>query len=342
MKYITKVLIALISLSIFTHTIYADENTKNVEVVYNEPAIVTFICDNASTSIKVYQGELINEPPHYLIDGYIFAGWYDGEYKWDFKNDVVMDNLTLVAKYNHISGSIVNITNPETNGLHGWLDIDAESIPLSDKDIIDLEDGLRMNIELKVNLISNDEIDSEYKNILDNTTSDIKHNTIQYFSTDLIKTINGREDYILQTNNEYTVELQIPEDQRATNREYAIIEYRDGQCNVLYSGRPQDNWKLSFNTNITSTYVLTYKVVNNHKPVDEYDIPNTGVDGGIVIASGTNKIDNIQFIEIVVSINTLLILIVLYLIYRQSVNLNLHINDENIHKKRRKHEKKIN
>lgn len=339
MKYITKVLIALISLSFFAHTIYADENTKNVEVVYNEPAIVTFICDNASTSIKVYQGELINEPPHYLIDGYIFAGWYDGEYKWNFENDVVMDNLTLVAKYNHISGSVYNITDPSTNGLNGMLDINAESIPLTNKDIIDLEEGYSMNIELKIDILDSENIEDNEKIILQEEARKSNHNIINYFKTDLLKSINNRTEHILQTNDEYKITIQIPESQRATNREYSIIEILDGNAKTLYIGRPQDNWLLEFETKNMATYVLTYRVLPEHKDVDEYEIPHTGVDGGIVIASGTNNTKNTNN-TIVVLLMSIIILnlatlsaLIMYMI-KQNRLINEHIGDKEIHKKR--------
>lgn len=54
-------------------------------------------------SVTVKEGEKINEPNKpskaTLDEQYKFVGWFNGETKWDFGEDVVGENITLTAKW---------------------------------------------------------------------------------------------------------------------------------------------------------------------------------------------------------------------------------------------------
>ena len=334
-------MIIMVTLLTSFNYVFAENEIKTINITYVCPANIVFESESQRIEMQVRVGEKLSEPSHPLKEGYIFAGWYNGEHKWDFDNDVVANHMTLVAKYNHISGSVYNITEPSTNGLNGMLDINAESIPLTNSDITDLENEYSMNIELKIDIQDSENIDDNEKTILQEEARKINQNITNYFKTDLLKSINNRTEHILQTNDEYKITIQIPESQRATNREYSIIEILEGNAKTLYIGRPQDNWLLEFETKNMATYVLTYRVLPEHKAVDEYEIPHTGVDGGIVIASGTNNTKNTNN-TIVVLLMSIIILnlatlsaLIMYMI-KQNRLINEHIGDKEIHKKRRR------
>ncbi len=54
-------------------------------------------------SATVKSGEKIPEPPEPKKSNtkqqYVFKGWYIGDSKWDFKNEIVTGDITLTAKW---------------------------------------------------------------------------------------------------------------------------------------------------------------------------------------------------------------------------------------------------
>ena len=50
--------------------------------------------------------------------GYNFLGWYNGDVAWDFANDTVTEDVTLVAKWEQIECTVTYVTiNPDTEEL---------------------------------------------------------------------------------------------------------------------------------------------------------------------------------------------------------------------------------
>lgn len=78
--------------------VLADEAT--VPVIYAVSAKITLIDGDISSVVELDECGRINEPAHYLKDGYEFVGWMNVETgkMWDF-NDVVNTNMTLKAVY---------------------------------------------------------------------------------------------------------------------------------------------------------------------------------------------------------------------------------------------------
>lgn len=80
---------------------------------------VTFNADGGTltseASVEVKKGKKVSEPTAPTREGYTFAGWYNGETKYDFSSEVSSD-ITLVAKWTSTSGDETNkdITNPVT------------------------------------------------------------------------------------------------------------------------------------------------------------------------------------------------------------------------------------
>lgn len=78
--------------------VYADEAT--VPLTYAVSAKITLIDGDISSVVELDECGRINEPAHYLKDGYEFVGWMNVETgkMWNF-NDVVNTNMTLKAVY---------------------------------------------------------------------------------------------------------------------------------------------------------------------------------------------------------------------------------------------------
>lgn len=78
--------------------VLADEAT--VPVTYAVSARITLIDGDISSVVELDECGRINEPAHYLKDGYEFVGWMNVETgkMWNF-NDVVNTNMTLKAVY---------------------------------------------------------------------------------------------------------------------------------------------------------------------------------------------------------------------------------------------------
>ena len=78
--------------------VLADEAT--VPVMYAVSAKITLIDGDISSVVELDECGRINEPAHYLKDGYEFVGWMNVETgkMWNF-NDVVNTNMTLKAVY---------------------------------------------------------------------------------------------------------------------------------------------------------------------------------------------------------------------------------------------------
>lgn len=71
----------------------------------NDYLTVTFDSDGGDEVDPVFleYGEKVSKPtdPSKMngLEEYEFLGWYYGDKKWDFANDVVTENITLVAKW---------------------------------------------------------------------------------------------------------------------------------------------------------------------------------------------------------------------------------------------------
>lgn len=84
--------------------VYADEAT--VPLTYAVSAKITLIDGDISSVVELDECGRINEPAHYLKDGYEFVGWMNVETgkMWDF-NDVVNSNMTLKAVYRKLESA---------------------------------------------------------------------------------------------------------------------------------------------------------------------------------------------------------------------------------------------
>lgn len=104
-------------LSSISMPVLAEEAT--VPVMYAVSAKITLIDGDISSVVELDECGRINEPAHYLKDGYEFVGWMNVETgkMWNF-NDVVNTNMTLKAVYRKLetaSGSHAPSTSQSGN-----------------------------------------------------------------------------------------------------------------------------------------------------------------------------------------------------------------------------------
>lgn len=92
--------------------VLADEAT--VPVIYAVSAKITLIDGDISSVVELDECGRINEPAHYLKDGYEFVGWMNVETgkMWNF-NDVVNTNMTLKAVYRKLGSASVPQTSSQ-------------------------------------------------------------------------------------------------------------------------------------------------------------------------------------------------------------------------------------
>ena len=96
-KSILLLLIILPCLFVFTACGNKNDNNNKDTLTYN---VVFEVDGSVYDTKKVENGGKVPKPENPSKELYIFAGWYNGETKWDFDNDVVSGNLTLTAKFN--------------------------------------------------------------------------------------------------------------------------------------------------------------------------------------------------------------------------------------------------
>lgn len=106
--------------------VYADEAT--VPLTYAVSAKITLIDGDISSVVELDECGRINEPAHYLKEGYEFVGWMNVETgkMWNF-NDVVNTNMTLKAVYRKLESASVPQTpsSSQTANVNTSVDVDT-------------------------------------------------------------------------------------------------------------------------------------------------------------------------------------------------------------------------
>ncbi|MCF0240132.1 MAG: InlB B-repeat-containing protein, partial [Streptococcus gallolyticus] len=99
---------------------FTEDVTFNVEASNTAPLEKTVTFDSQGGSeieaVTVELGSAIEKPADPTKDGYVFAGWFldkecTPELEWDFENYVVEDDMTLYAKWNPATYTVVLNTN---------------------------------------------------------------------------------------------------------------------------------------------------------------------------------------------------------------------------------------
>ena len=106
--------------------VYADEAT--VPVTYAVSAKITLIDGDISSVVELDECGRINEPAHYLKDGYEFVGWMNVETgkMWDF-NDAVHSDMTLKAIYRKVESASASQTSSSSQSANVNTSVDMDT-----------------------------------------------------------------------------------------------------------------------------------------------------------------------------------------------------------------------
>ncbi len=267
-----KLLMIIIILLLSPIVVLAQDS--NTELSFNVMANVKFIDQSTEINIKTNGGEKLTEPSHQGKTGYMFLGWFNNDERWDFDNDVVTSHLTLTAKYKEENNIIVDVTDSNDSILNPSISFDNEDITISDSDKEYLANDYVLNIWVEVKDIT-DEISNEEKGKIDNLADKNNLDVDYYLDIDLYKQIDGVDDTIEQvhnTNKKIKVSLVIPEDMRYENAKYHVIRLHNGKVEDIYSGYPDKNLELVFETDKFSSYAIAH----TFSYLGSTDIPPTG------------------------------------------------------------------
>ena len=244
---------------------------SNVEVSYNIQANVKFVDESTIINEKVNRGEKLIEPSHKEKKGYVFLGWFNNGERWDFANNFVTSHVTLNAKYKAVDNIVFDMTNDINNFLQSAISIDYDDIIISDKEKEYLANNHILNVWLEINDVSNS-ISSDEKEKIDKIAKKQNLDIDYYLDINLYKQIDDIDDtkeQVHDTNRKIKVSLVLPENIRHKNRKYFIIRLHDGIAEEIYSGVPNKNWELVFETNKFSSYAIAHSkidILNNINP----------------------------------------------------------------------------
>ncbi len=70
-----------------------------ITVIVEDTDRVTVTFDGVETEAVYHIGDLLAEPETPVKEGYTFEGWYVGDVKWDFVNNIIAGDLALTSKF---------------------------------------------------------------------------------------------------------------------------------------------------------------------------------------------------------------------------------------------------
>lgn len=258
MKKIVTMVLFLLSLSIFPIYVHAETYVQEGKsmVSYSVPAKITFQNEDKTQNIEIEVGEKLKEPLHKEIDSYVFTGWYNGDDKWDFENDVVTDHMTLVAKYVEKDSFNINVKVDKESIMKPSI---LNEIDLG-KEFEGVVEGDNVDIILEVKDASKIITETD-KNKFERVINENNLVLGKYIDISLFMEINGdvsTRKNIHETKNKAKIELTIPEEIRENGRKYYLLRLHNGNIETVHEGFPTKDWKLTFETDKFSLYAIAY------------------------------------------------------------------------------------
>ena len=249
-----------------------NEQEKSMQVILVIPAKVLFQNEDIIIKEEIEIGNKLIEPSHTEIDGYVFRGWYNGEYKWNFDEDIVTEHLTLIAKYTPVEKFNINIKVDENSILQpailNKVDLSTEFDGLVETDEIDII----LEVKDATKLVTENE-----RQIIENVLEDNNLILGKYIDISMFMEINKdplTKKAIHKTKNMARIELTIPENIRFNNKKYYLLRLHDGVVDTVFEGFPSGDWKISFETDKFSIYAIAY-TEEEFANID-VNIPKTG------------------------------------------------------------------
>lgn len=255
-----KIIIVFGLLLMCTANIIAEDN-QTTNISYEVQAEVNFYNGDVIITQLCSVGDKLIEPSHTDKPGYKFIGWTYNDRIWDFENDTVKEHMTLTATYIpiNITGTINNITDPSDNYVNASLYIKDEDVILSNQDYLDIASGYQMDIKLVVKALDESDVDPAIEASMLQDIKDDGNTFGIFFDANIIKTTNGRSEYITQTNNKVKIKITIPEDLRKSDRIYSIYRNHNGAVEKVFEGEADSEWTITIETDQFSVYAIAYK-----------------------------------------------------------------------------------
>ena len=236
-----------------------DEPKDEPEEPETKEFTVKFVVDGEGTILKVVEGEKAIKPSDPVKDGYIFAGWFLGDEKYNFESLVTSD-MELTAKFEKIvlEELIINVTEYTVNEGEGFL---------LEYEVKNKKEGTFVVIE---------SLDNEVLEVSGDNVIGLKEGT-----GTLKVYLNSSTDYIIITVN--VLEIKEPQvyitnkpDKIGMLEKYTLdIEVLNSDSKVIYESLDENivdiNNGVLEGVNIGST-TITVMLEDNNEIMDSFDV----------------------------------------------------------------------
>jgi uncharacterized repeat protein (TIGR02543 family) len=239
-------------------SVEGDEDTSTSTSTSIVECTVTFKIDWISYTQSYPKGSKIPEQPRQSLEGYEFDGWYLGNKKWDFDNDVVEDNMTLVAKFIKITYTVSISSNDDEKG----------TVSKTGSDTYDLNDEVTIKAEpidghLFVHWYDNTNkkvvsTSSEYKF---NITSNVDYLAVFEDEEPVDYTVNYYFQNIL--NRRYKIDNELSFTSQAPKNSYLSLNAPE-----VEGFRTPESQRKKINTDGSTTYDFYYERLSFNLSLD--------------------------------------------------------------------------
>lgn len=192
-------------------------------------------------------------------DNNTFAGWvYDTTGEPFLFNTSITEDITVKASWiaNEKEGNIT--VKDKDEGIKAETSIKKSDIPLTSEEIEKIETGSKLDVDLVVKVEEAKIVKEKEKELIKEAMEE-NQKLGMYLDCSMFKTLDGKPvGEIHETLNPVTIVLTVPENLRANDREYSIIRVHDGEAEILFEGKANKDWNISFDTDKFSTYAIAY------------------------------------------------------------------------------------
>lgn len=261
------------------------------EIIDNTQQTYTVMFDSAGgstvSSSQVLSGDKMNKPPDPVKTNCIFAGWYQDklyETVWNFETDIVLQDITLYAKWTVDSHLSARITNRDGTA-DASLSVTADNLYQA----VDVSDALAAGdtVELQLRVDDQPSASNADKALIKRKASENKDRKVgQYFDLSLYQVTNLAEEKHTLTDNPVTITMTIPEAYSDAVK-YTVARLHDGVVDIL-PDLDKDPAAITFETDRFSLYALLYTSKSSTSsgggspPVSNYRITARAGDGGSI------------------------------------------------------------
>ena len=209
-------------------------------------------------------------PNAFVYPGKVFVKWTterdgSGTSYTDGQVITLTEDINLYAQWAWDTGApsgptIEEITDPDSNYMSGDIAMDDEDVIDIIEDLLtDEEKAEDVNIFLKVEKID-DKVPADDKTAIEEKAKESEGKIVgAYLDISLFKQVGNDSPVAIQnTGKEITIQIAIPSNLYAANREYYIIYRHNGETKEIQGTLDRAKRVLTFKTSEFSTYALAY------------------------------------------------------------------------------------